>query len=450
MLWRDAAFRKFSHAPDDSSARDRHPEPAAAGEGSLFDRRIAGYSKPAERSFIAALLRMTAQRLGSSRGITQHCVPPSLTAPDPHVSLRDGMTSTDPSSARKRIAVIPGDGIGKEVIPEAVKVLQAAAQAGSREVKLTEFDWGADRYLRDGVTLPADAVEMFHRDFDAILLGAMGDPRVPSNVHAADILLGVRFKLDLYVNARPCVLFDKKFTPLKDRTEKDVQIMVFRENTEGLYVGMGGNFKKGTADEVAIQEDLNTRKGVERIIRYAFEYAKARGLTKVCMSDKSNALTFGHDLWQRVFKIVRAEYPGIEASHQYIDNLLMQMVRDPAQFQVIVTSNLFGDIASDLGAQLAGGLGLAPSGNIYPGQVSLFEPVHGSAPNIAGKGIANPMGAILTVGMMFEFLGWEAKAQAIDKAVRAALREGKVPAELGGSLGTKAAGDWVAEAVAKG
>jgi 3-isopropylmalate dehydrogenase len=364
--------------------------------------------------------------------------------------VRPRALSSNGHGKAKRIAVIPGDGIGKEVIPEAVKVLQAAAKAGSREVKLTEFDWGADRYLRDGVTLPADAVEMFHRDFDAILLGAMGDPRVPTNVHAADILLGLRFKLDLYVNARPCILFDKKFTPLKDRMEKDVQFMVFRENTEGLYVGMGGNFKKGTADEIAIQEDLNTRKGVERIIRYAFEYAQARGLTRVCMSDKSNALTFGHDLWQRVFKIVRAEYPGIEASHQYIDNLLMQMVRDPAQFQVIVTSNLFGDIASDLGAQLAGGLGLAPSGNIHPGQVSLFEPVHGSAPNIAGKGVANPLGSILTVAMMFEHLGWQREADAIDLAVRAALREGKVPAELGGVLSTVEVGDWVAEAVAKG
>jgi 3-isopropylmalate dehydrogenase len=167
------------------------------------------------------------------------------------------------------------------------------------------------------------------------------------------------------------------------------------------------------------------------------------------MSDKSNALTFGHDLWQRVFKDVRAEYPGIESSHQYIDNLLMQMVRDPSQFQVIVTSNLFGDIASDLGAQLAGGLGLAPSGNIHPEQVSLFEPVHGSAPNIAGKGIANPMGAILTVGMMFEFLGWQAEAQAIDKAVRAALKEGKTPAELGGTLSTGEVGDWVANTVSK-
>src|SRR5271169_2989730 len=360
------------------------------------------------------------------------------------------MTESDAApSSRKRIAIIPGDGIGKEVIPEAVKVMKAAAAAGGKQVLLTEFDWGADRYLRDGTTLPADAVEMFHRDFDAILLGAMGDPRVPTNIHAADILLGLRFKLDLYVNARPCILFDKRFTPLKDRTERDVNFIVFRENTEGLYVGMGGFFKKGTADEIATQEDVNTRKGVERVIRYAFEYARRRGLQRVCMSDKSNALTFGHDLWQRVFKEVRAEYPEIEASHMYIDNLVMQMVRDPTQFQVIVTSNLFGDIASDLGAQLAGGLGLAPSGNIHPGQVSLFEPVHGSAPNIAGKGIANPMGAILTAGMMLEYLAWAAEGRAVEAAVREALREGKTPAELGGSLGTREVGDWVANRIAK-
>jgi 3-isopropylmalate dehydrogenase len=350
-------------------------------------------------------------------------------------------------SRAKRIAVIPGDGIGKEVIPEAVKVLKAAASAHGHEVALTEFDWGADRYLRDGTTLPADAVEMFEKDFDAILLGAMGDPRVPSNQHAADILLGLRFKLDLYVNARPCVLFDKSFTPLKDRAEKDVNFIVFRENTEGLYVGVGGFFKKGTAEEIAVQEDMNTRRGVERIIRYAFEYARNHGLTRVCMSDKSNALTYGHDLWQRVFKQVRAEYPEIQASHQYIDNLLLQMVRDPSQFQVIVTCNLFGDIASDVGAGLIGGLGLAPSANIHPGRVSLFEPVHGSAPNIAGKGIANPMGSILAVGMMFDYFGWSHAAKKIETAVRVALRENKIPVDLGGTLGTQAIGEFIAEQV---
>ncbi|MGC1201337.1 MAG: isocitrate/isopropylmalate family dehydrogenase, partial [Candidatus Acidiferrales bacterium] len=317
-------------------------------------------------------------------------------------------------SLAKKIAVIPGDGIGREVIPQAVKVLRAAAAAGGRDIAIEEFDWGADRYLADGTTLPGGAVENFQNNFDAILLGAMGDPRVPTNVHAADILLGLRFKLDLYVNVRPCVLMDRRFTPLKDREEKDVNFVVFRENTEGLYVGIGGIFKKGTADEIATQEDVNTRKGVERIIRYAFEWARKHGRKRVCMADKSNALTYGHDIWQRVFKHVRAEYPEIEASHQYIDNLVLQMVRDPGQFEVIVTSNLFGDIASDLGAGLIGGLGLAPSANLHPGQVSLFEPVHGSAPGIAGKNIANPMGAALAVAMMLESFGWDAESARID------------------------------------
>src|SRR3984893_7903639 len=221
------------------------------------------------------------------------------------------------------------------------------------------------------------------------------------------------------------MLFERRLTPLKDRTEKDVQFVVLRENTEGLYAGMGGFFKKGTSDEIATQEDLNTRKGVERIVRYAFDFARSRGLKRLCMSDKSNALTFGHDLWQRVYAEIRREYPEIDASHMYIDNLLLQMVRDPSQFQVIVTCNLFGDIASDLGAGFIGGLGLAPSGNIRPGQVSLFEPVHGSAPDIAGKHLANPMGAVLAAGMMFAFLGWAAEAKAIHDAVRAAIREEK-------------------------
>jgi len=354
------------------------------------------------------------------------------------------------ASTRKRIAVIPGDGIGKEVVPEAVKVLRAAAAVGRRDLAITEFDWSADRYLRDGTTLPPDAVEMFRRDYDAILLGALGDPRVPSNVQGADILLGLRFKLDLYANVRPCVLFDERLTPLKARTEKDINIWVIRENTEGLYSAMGGFFKKGTPDEIATQEDINTRKGVERIIRYAFELARRQGRHRVCMSDKSNALTYGHDLWQRVFKELRAEYHEIESSHMYIDNLLMQMVRDPSQFDVIVTCNLFGDIASDLGAGLIGGLGLTPSGNIHPGRVSLFEPVHGSAPDIAGKNAANPIGAVLAAGMMCEHIGWNAEARLIESAVRAAIREGKTTRDLGGTLGTREAGDWLASKIAAG
>jgi 3-isopropylmalate dehydrogenase len=343
-----------------------------------------------------------------------------------------------------RIAVIPGDGIGKEVTPEAVKVIRQACVAGRRSVEFVEFDWGADKYLKENISLPDGSVQMLENEFDAVLFGALGDPRVPTNQHAADILLGLRFKLDLYVNARPVELFHQKFTPLRDRTEQDVQMMVFRENTEGLYVGVGGFFKKDTLDEIAIQEDVNSRKGVERILRYAFEYAKDKGLKHVCMSDKSNAMTFAHDLWQRVFKRVRVEYPAIESRHLYIDTLAMEMIRDPRQFDVIVTNNLFGDIISDLGAQLAGGLGLAPSGNIHPGKTSLFEPVHGSAPNIAGKGIANPLGAVLASAMMLEFLGWNAEATRLRAAVKAAVHQNFVTLDLGGDKSTAQVGDWLA------
>jgi len=348
-----------------------------------------------------------------------------------------------------RIAVIPGDGIGKEVTPEAIKVIRAVTASARRQIEFVEFDWGADKFLREGVTLPAGAVEMLASEFDAILFGALGDPRVPSNQHAADILLGLRFKLDLYVNARPVELFHDRLTPLRDRVSKDVKFMVFRENTEGLYVGVGGFFKKGTADEVAVQEDVNSRKGVERIIRYAFEYVRKNGLKRVCMSDKSNAMPFAHDLWQRVFKEVRLEYPEVESRHLYIDTLTMELVRDPRQFDVIVTCNLFGDIISDLGAQLAGGLGLAPSGNIHPGRTSLFEPVHGSAPNIAGKGIANPLGSILSSAMMLEFLGWKTEGEVLREAVRAALKENVVTQELGGIKATVEVGDWIAARVQK-
>ena len=343
-----------------------------------------------------------------------------------------------------RIAVIPGDGIGAEVTLQAVKALKTVTAPGRRPLEFVEFDWSADKYLREGVSLPPGAVEMLRDEFDAILFGALGDPRVPSNQHAADILLGLRFKLDLYVNARPVELLHDRLTPLRDRTEKDIRLMVFRENTEGLYVGVGGFFKKGTPDEIAVQEDVNSRKGVERIIRYAFEYARQNGLRRVCMSDKSNAMNFAHDLWQRVFKEVRQEYVSIDSRHLYIDTLAMEIVRDPSQFDVIVTCNLFGDIISDLGAQLAGGLGLAPSANIHPGKTSLFEPVHGSAPNIAGKGIANPLGSVLTSAMMLEFLGWKSEASALRTAVRAALRENYVTPDLGGEKRTEEVGDWLA------
>src|SRR5215831_12844558 len=352
------------------------------------------------------------------------------------------------SGGRKaRIAVVPGDGIGAEVTPQAVKVFQAVCTSPDRQLEFVEFDWGAEKYLREGVTLPRGAVEMLRDEFDAILFGALGDPRVPSNQHAADILLGLRFKLDLYVNARPVELYHERLTPLRDRKEADVNFMVFRENTEGLYVGVGGFFKKGTDEEIALQEDVNSRKGVERIIRHAFAHARQRGLKRVCMSDKSNAMTFAHDLWQRVFKEVREEYAEIESRHLYIDTLAMEVVRDPRQFDVIVTCNLFGDIISDLGAELAGGLGLAPSANIHPGKTSLFEPVHGSAPTIAGKGIANPLGSILTSAMMLEFLGCAGEAEKVRAATRAAVQENFVTPDLGGQKKTAEVGEWIAERV---
>jgi 3-isopropylmalate dehydrogenase len=390
----------------------------------------------------------------------------------PNIPLRKGGPSA-------RIAVIPGDGIGKEVTPVAVNVIKAATARRHRHLEFTEFDWGADKYLREKISLPDGAVEMLRDEFDAILFGALGDPRVPSNQHAADILLGLRFKLDLYVNARPTELFHERFTALKDRVPNDIRLIVFRENTEGIYVGAGGFFKKGTADEIATQEDINSRKGVERILRYAFNYARGGNVAqgesaspaavpqphqgpavpqphhpshkplRLCMSDKSNAMTFAGDLWQRTFKSLRAEYPDVDSRHLYIDTLAMELIRDPRQFDVIVTNNLFGDIISDLAAELAGGLGLAPSGNIHPGQTSLFEPVHGSAPNIAGKGIANPFGSVLASGMMLDFLGYPEEAQLLKQSVKSALHENITTPDLHGSKQTLEVSDWLTNYVSK-
>ena len=359
-----------------------------------------------------------------------------------NIALRRG-------GAAARVAVIPGDGVGQEVTAAAVKVLRAATTGSGRPIDFVDFDWGAQKFLREGVTLPAGAVEMLRDEFDAILLGALGDPRVPSNQHARDILLGLRFQLDLYVNARPVELLDQRWTPLRNRTERDIRLIIFRENTEGLYVGVGGFFKKGTPDEVAVEEDINSRKGVERIIRHAFDYAREKKLKRVCMSDKSNAMTYAHDLWRRVFEEVKPQYREVEARHLYIDTLAMELVRDPSQFDVIVTCNLFGDILSDLAAQLAGGLGLAPSANIHPGRTSLFEPVHGSAPDIAGKGIANPFGSVLASAMLLEFLGWGSEAAMLRTAVRAAAHQNYVTPDLGGDRKTAQVGDWLAEFVSR-
>jgi 3-isopropylmalate dehydrogenase len=351
----------------------------------------------------------------------------------------------DGVSGPLRIAVIPGDGIGVEVTAEGVRALEAVAAASGRTLRLTHFEWGADHYLKTGVTLPADALAMLQDGFDAILLGAMGDPRVPDNRHAADILLGLRFRLDLYVNYRPVRLFHEKLCPLKNARPQDVDFAFFRENTEGLYVMMGGNFKKDTPDEVATNVDLNTRKGVERIIRHAFEWARRHGRTKVVMADKSNVLIHAHDLWQRVFKAVAAEYPGIEPIHLLADNLVLQMVRDPAQFQVVVTSNMFGDIATDLAAGLQGGLGMAASANLHPGRLGLFEPVHGSSPRFAGQNVANPMGAILTAALLLEHLGWTEEARRVEEAVRAAVEDDRTTRDIGGALGTREVGQEIAD-----
>jgi 3-isopropylmalate dehydrogenase len=346
-----------------------------------------------------------------------------------------------------RIATIAGDGIGPEVTAEAVKVLRAVADVRGFGVEIEPLPWSADHYLATGETLPAGGYDMLRAQFDAVLVGALGDPRVPDNRHARDILLGTRFELDLYVNHRPVQLLDDRLCPLKGRGRADVNFTVFRENTEGLYVNVGGRFKAGTPDEVAIQEEVNTFKGVDRIVRHAFAQATARGLTKVCMADKSNAMTHGHALWQRVFAQVASEYPGVEARHLYIDALAMFLVSDPGQFQVIVTNNLFGDIITDIGGALQGGLGMAASANLHPGRTSLFEPVHGSAPPLAGKNVANPTGAILSVALMLATLGLGDEAALVERHVGEAVRERQVTRDVGGSLGTREAGDEVARRI---
>jgi 3-isopropylmalate dehydrogenase len=346
-----------------------------------------------------------------------------------------------------RIAVIPGDGVGPEVIGEAVKVLGAIGRAYGLAIESETLPYGADYYLQTGTSLPAGAFRMLRDQFDAILLGALGDPRVPDMQYARDILLGIRFELDLFVNFRPVRLLDPALCPLKDPAAARMDFVVLRENTEGLYVNVGGRFKAGTEDEVAIQEEVNTYKGVHRIIRYAFEHARAAGRKRVCMSDKSNAMNLGHALWQRVFREVAPEFPDVQASHLYIDTLAMQMVRDPTQFDVVVTNNLFGDIVTDLGAGLQGGLGVAASGNLHPGRTSMFEPVHGSAPPLAGRNVANPLGAILSAALMLDFLGHRAEAAAIERAATQAVLERQVTPDIGGALGTRETGDYVTRAI---
>jgi 3-isopropylmalate dehydrogenase len=343
----------------------------------------------------------------------------------------------------QRIAIIPGDGIGIDVTREAMKVLRRVNELFKLNLELVEFEFGADYYLKTGVGLPSGQMDEFRRNYAAIYLGALGDPRIPDMRHGREILLAMRFDLDLYINLRPVKLLHERLCPLKNKTVKDVDFVVFRENTEGPYVNAGGFLKKGTPDEVAIQDSFYTRKGVERIIRAAFEYTKTHARTRVTMSDKSNVLRYGHDLWQRVFAEVGEEYPDIEKDHYFVDALVMKMVKNPEHFQVIVTENMLGDIITDLGAMLQGGLGMAASGNIHPGQVSLFEPVHGSAPYMAGQNKANPVAAILTVAMMLDFIGHQQAADAVEAAVQKAVNENQVTADIGGNLGTRECGEFV-------
>ncbi len=348
-----------------------------------------------------------------------------------------------------KIAIIPGDGIGIDVTKEAVKVFEIFRSEKGLPIELNYFDYGADKYLATGISMPDEQIKEFKEKYHAIFIGALGDPRIPDMAHAREILLGTRFKLDLYINYRPVRLIDPKLCPLKNKTTEDVNFVVFRENTEGMYAGVGGHLKKNTTDEVAVQTSVNTFKGVERIIRYAFDYARKHNLDKVTMSDKSNALRFEGDLWQRIFEKVGEEYPEIEKQHLFIDALVMQMVKRPEQFQVIVTSNMFGDIVTDLGGQLQGGLGIAASGNLHPGKVSMFEPVHGSAPKYKGQNVANPIAAILSAQLLLEHLGFAQEGKLIENAVITAIRSDKTTKDLGGKLGTKEVGDFICEEISR-
>lgn len=341
-----------------------------------------------------------------------------------------------------RIAVIPGDGVGVEVSREALRVLEHFVSRRKFALIWDSFDFGAERYLRTGVALPTGEIERFRREYDAILFGAIGDPRIPDGAHARELLLGLRTGLDLYVNFRPCRLLANRLSPLVGKGRAEIDFVVFRENTEGLYGSVGGGFKVGTPDEVQLAEEIHTRKGVERIIRAAFGWAKANGKQRVALADKANAIP-AHGLWRRVFAEVSREHQGITGTAYYVDAIAMELVRRPEAFQVIVTTNLFGDILTDLGAALCGGLGLAPSANLNPEATPLFEPVHGSAPDLVGTGRANPFAMLLTVALMLEHLGHRAEAEALELAVQAAIEARECTSDVGGQLGTAQATDAV-------
>ena len=349
------------------------------------------------------------------------------------------------------IATIGGDGIGPEVTAEAVKVLKAVCDQEKIQIDFTDYPFGTDHYLATGELFPDDVREQIRTTKSAVLLGAIGDPRVEPGLVERPIIMGMRFGWDLYVNLRPVRLFAEHLCPIKNKTPEDIDMVVIRENTEDLYAGIGGILKKGTPDEVAIADMVFTRKGCERVIRYGFELARARGRKKkLTMVDKANAIR-AMDIWTRTFAEVGAEYPDIEQDHAYIDAACMWMVKNPEWFDVVVVSNIFGDILTDLGAMVQGGLGIAASGNIHPGKISMFEPIHGSAPKYKGKNVANPLGAIAAGAMMLDYLGEKNAATRIENAMQRLLVSRKIPSLSADSgLKTSQIGDMVTEEVAHG
>lgn len=348
-----------------------------------------------------------------------------------------------------RIAVIGGDGIGPEVTEQASRVLSTVSAAGLADLELVEFPHGADHYLATGETLSDDTFERLRDDFDAILFGAVGDPRVPDGRHARDLLLGLRCRLDLFINRRPARLRLPELSPLRRADVVEIDFVIYRENTEGLYGGRGRYENEGTPDEVAISEGIASRPAVERIVRAAFEDARASSC-RLTLSDKANAVPHMYGLWRRVFQEFASRFPDVESEMRYVDALAMEMVRWPERLGIIVTSNLLGDILSDLAAELTGGAGLAPSANVNPGVHGLYEPVHGSAPDLVGSGRANPMAAILSAAMLLADQGAGEAASVIDRAVDLALREGVRTPDLGGSATTVEVGDWLCRHLSAG
>ncbi len=348
-----------------------------------------------------------------------------------------------------RIAVIPGDGTGPEVLREALKALDAASQKTGFTTEKVHFDLGGERYLRTGEILPEGTLDEL-RKFDAILLGAIGHPDVTPGILEKGLLLELRFKLDQYVNLRPVILYPGVDTPLKDKGPDDIQFVVVRENTEGLYAGAGGFLRKGTPFEVAVQESINTRLGAERCIRFAFEYCRKRNYRKkLTLCGKTNALTYAFDLWQRAFNDVAKEYPDIQTDYAHVDAICMWMIKNPEWFDVIVTDNMFGDVITDLGAMIQGGLGIAAGGNINPNGVSMFEPIGGSAPKYTGKNIINPVAAIAAAQMMLEHLGETAAAALIENAIKKVVSS-DLKSLAAGQMGysTSEVGDLVAKYIA--